>query len=97
MFSAILIMALSADPGFVPTPEFLEMWKSMPTSTAAERVEREEIRKQWALGIRKQQAAQRASMRRDRVRYYFQRQAENNAAIARGLNSLQPRQYYYVP
>lgn len=97
MFTAILILALGADPSFVPAPEFLERWRSMPVSTPAERAEREEIRKQWALGVRRQQAAERAVARRARVRYHFQRQAENNAAVAKGLNSLQPRQYYYIP
>ena len=97
MFSAILIMALGADPSFVPAPEFLERWASMPVSTPAERAEREELRKLWAKEVRKQQAVQRAVARRARVRYYFQWQAENNAAVAAGLNSLQPRQYYYIP
>lgn len=101
MFALILI--LLADDSFAPAPEFLERWVSMPQSTPAERLEREDVRKQWVKALRQKRAAELAYERRERVNiknssgYYFWRQHQNNSEVAAGLNSLQPRGYWIIP
>ncbi len=105
MYAAILILAsFGAGPAFTPSPEFLlQQWQSMPQNTPRERIEREQTRKLWVAEVRKQNARMAAMERKQRVAaknasgIYFRRQQEGHEFVARSLEAMQPKQWWFIP